>query len=240
MSIKTARKSSAAALAPTVEAHVAAITQLAAQNADAAKAVPTETLVDQALVDAFINAEGAVTESALALFYACAIHPVSVHQFVGRGDAKVRASEFNCAHVVAKSLGVKGTHAIIRKAEGHTGDKRGNVLAALRDAKRLAKELKPRALKADALAKEVGKRADAAAKVAAEKHAERRAEKRAPRTPSLPKSGTMEAFLPVAIAAFLDMEKTMARIELPQNKLAKVKDFTDALAAAREAAEALA
>src|SRR5690349_8447066 len=71
-------------------------------------AAKPEPLVDQATVDAFLNAEANVVETALALFHACCWHRVSPAQFGTRSDAKVRASEFNCARTVAEQAGPGG------------------------------------------------------------------------------------------------------------------------------------
>lgn len=232
------RASSAVALV----AHLPEVEVLApAPDTAPASVGKVETLVDQGVVDAFLNAEGAVTETALALFYACTLHAVSPQQFVGRSDAKVRASEFNVAQHVAKIMGSKGARGVILKASQLPGDKRGNVLAALRATKKIAVELKPSAIKGAALNKEIEKRADVAAKAASSKDAARQAARtpRQPTGPKIPASGSWGAFFPTAMAAMLDIQKTLTTIELPKNKLALAKGFADALAEAIEAAEAL-
>ncbi len=249
--MSTKRLSTAAALvaqlpaAPAVEILApATAAQLAAQAAKTTKT--PETFVDQGTVDAFLNAEGAVADCAIALFYACIAHRVSPTQFVNRSDAKVRASEFNCAHTVAGLIGAKGTRGVILKASNAKGDKRGNVLAALRSAKVTASSLKGSAMKVDAIAKEVAKRADAASAEASAKDAPRQATRqatRAPRVPTgpgVPKAGTVGAYIPTLIAALIDAQVQLAKTEFGPRQGGKVKDLSEALESALDAAKALA
>lgn len=196
-------------------------------------AAKPEPLVDQATVDAFLHAEANVVETAIALFLACCWHRVSPAQFVGRSDAKVRASEFNCARTVAEQAGPGGAkfaQSIIERAAKLAGDRRHNVLAALRSAKATFKEAAPSAIKGAALKAKVAKQATAAADVAKAQRDKKQAEKRATRVPALPKSGTLEAFMPAAMAALMDVQKKFGALAIPKGKLRAAENFTDSLA----------
>ena len=200
---------------------------------DEGKAKP-EVLVDQGLVDAFLSAEANVAESAVALFLACTVHKVSPDQFKGRKDGKVRASEFNSANrCAAAAKSAQAARDIINTACKQPGDKRHNVLAALRKAIAVYAEVKPLALKGAALAKKVAKQVEAAtveaSKADAKRQAKRKAE-RATRTPALPKGGTLEAFMPAALAALVDVQKRFAGLTIPKGKLRAAENFTDSLA----------
>lgn len=226
MSIKTkasAAKSAAAQLANLLPPKPAPLTGPA----------KPEPLVDQATVDAFLHAEANVVDTALALFLACCWHRVSPAQFVGRSDAKVRASEFNCARTVAEQAGPGGAQfaqSIIERAAKLAGDRRHNVLAALRAAKATFKEAAPSAIKGAALKAKVARQATAAADVAKAQRDKKQAEKRATRVPQLPKSGTLEAFMPAAMAALMDVQAKFSKLTMPKGKLRAAENFTDSLA----------
>lgn len=254
MSIK-ARKTSATALvaAPAVKAptdvqtsNVVNMVIPPAPNAhDPKAATKVEVFVSQDVVDAYLNAETAVSETQIALFYACCLHRVSVAQFKGRSDAKVRASEFNCANNVANYLGVKAARALIDQACKRSGDKRAATLAALRAAIKVGKETKASALKGAALQKEIMARVnEAAADQDAKSKAStegRRSGSRATRVPGLPKANSLDGYMPILIAALIDAEKQLAGLDIPPRKLKKVEALAsalnDALACANEVSE---
>lgn len=216
-----ARKSSAAilaVLAPAPNAH------------KETAPVKVETFVDQALVESFLTAEASVSDAAIQLFRACVYHRVTPAQFGERSDAKVRASEFNCAHVVAKALTVKGALAIIDKAAKLPGAVRQNVLAALRNARVTAKQLSGSALKGAALTKEITKRADAASAAASATNDAKKAASRAVRTPAAPKAGTLAELMPTAMLALIDLQKQLGKVNVPARMLRKVEDFSRSLA----------
>src|SRR5690242_11422214 len=195
-------------------------------------AAKPEPLVDQATVDAFLHAEANVVETALALFHACCFHRVSPAQFGNRSDAKVRASEFNCARTVAEQAGPGGAkfaQGIINKAAKLAGDKRHNVLAALRAAKATYKEASPTAVKGAALRAKIAKQATAAADTAQKARETAKQVKRETRVPSLPKSGTLEAFMPAALAALMDVQAKFGKLNIPRGKLKAAENFTDSL-----------
>lgn len=235
-SVRTARVSAAAALVEVLPA---------APNAHTApEAKVTKPAVDQAIVDSYINAEGAVGDAAVALFYACIAGSVTLSQFsaLSTKTAGVRVSEFNTAGKVAKRLGAKATRGIILQASKKAGDKRGNVLAALRNAKKFADELKPSALKGAELVKEVAKRAEVAASNASAKDAARSAARRAPRQPqgpTLPKANSLGAYVPTMLAAFADMQKQLSKVNIPPSMIGKVRDLSAAIEEASTCANAI-
>lgn len=235
-SIRAARTSAAAALVEHLPA---------APNAHTApEPKVSKPVVDQAIVDSYINAEGAVGDAAVALFYACIAGSVTLGQFTALSPktAGVRVSEFNTSGKVAKRLGAKGTRGIILQASKKPGDKRGNVLAALRIAKKTADELKPSALKGAALSKEVTKRAEAAARSASDKDAERSAARRAPRQPqgpAVPKADSLGAYVPTMMAAFAEMQKQLGKLTIPARMLGKVRDLSAAIEEAGNCAAAI-
>lgn len=217
----TARKSSTAALvhlAPAPNAHKPAAPD------------KVETFVDQAIVAAYIAADENVVDAAIQLFRACVHHRVSVAQFGQLAGAKIRASEFNCAHAVAKALGVKGTVAVIDKALKQSGNRRENVLAALRSARVTAKSLSGSALKGAALTREITKRADAAAEKNSATNAAKKAASRATRTPAAPKANTLQALMPTALLALIDLQKQLGKVAVPPRMLGKVADLSRSLA----------
>lgn len=234
----SANKSATAPRAKLAKAKPASVSAAIAnllppQPASVAKptdAKPT-VYVDQGVVDAFLNAEANVVETAIALFYACTVHAVSPEQFKGRSDAKVRASEFNCARKVAElGKSTAAARAIIAKAAAEPGDRRHNVLAALRAAKAAYKEVTPTALKGAALTRKVAAQAAEASKVASIADAKRKADKRATRVPKLPDTGTLAAFMPPALAALVDVQKRFGALSIPRGKLRAAENFADSLA----------
>lgn len=214
---------------------VPAIIPAAPQTAPKAAKAKPETFVDQTVVDAFLSAENGVKESAVALFLACTEHRVSAAQFHGRSDGKVRASEFNSAHTVGLLLGRVKAKQFITKAAEKSGDKRANVLAALRSVKKVAPELKSSALKGAALQAEIAKRADAAST----KSSEAFKASRTPRVPALPKANTVGAYAPIAHAALLDLLNQAGKITAAGGQLRAWKEFTDTLSEAVDMAQAL-
>lgn len=224
---------------PAVVAPVAVIPPApnAHKPADAAK---VETFVDQAVVDRLLNAVDGVATAAVDLFMACVVHRVSAKQFHSftKGTQDKTASQFNCAHYAGLMLGHVAARKMIEKAASQPGDKRDNILAALRTVKVVAKEVKPGALKGAALSKELTKRANAAVSEQAAKQAARNTAKRGARTPTTIKAGTLAAYQPLALAALLDLQAQLAKVDVPPRKLAKVKDFADALTETIEALEA--
>lgn len=237
------KKPSATALTPaTVTAEIVPFAPETAPKAKGPKGGKiTEVFVEQSYVDAFLNAEAGVKESAVNLFSACVAHRVSPNQFKGRSDAKVRASEFNCAHTAGKLLSPKGALKLISDAAARTGDKRANVLAALRRVKEVAPQLKGSALKGAALSKEIRAKADAAAEAASSADASKRAAAKAhrvARTPA-PKANTVAAFVPLLMGALADGLEKMGKIDVPPTMLAKWRDLGDAMSAAVDACGAL-
>lgn len=201
-----------------------------ANQAPDVKAKPAP-LVDQGVVDAFLSAEANVTETAIALFYACTARRVSPEQFKGRSDAKVRASEFNCAWRCAEAAkSVTSARGIIDLAAGKPGDRRANVLKALRKAITIYAEVKPAALKGAALQKRVAKQVEQAAEQASQQHAAKRKQQRETRVPTLPKAGTLDAFMPAACAALMDIQTKVAKLTVPKGKLRAMENFADSLA----------
>jgi hypothetical protein len=211
-----------------------------AKSAPAPKAKP-EVFVDQTFVAALLNAEGGVTEAAINLFVACTEHRVSPAQFVGytAASAKGRASEFNCAKTAALLMGRPAAIKFIQSAANKPGDKRANVLAALRNVKATSAELKGSALKGQALAKEIGKRAEDAAQRAAEAHQTKREAARASRVPTAPKAGTVDHFVPQLLATLIDTRARMAKIEVKPAQLRKWQDLEAALGEATDIADSL-
>lgn len=228
---KPARASAAAAV----------VTKLAPQSPDVAKDVKAkpEPRVDQAAVNAWMNAQGQVGETTLALFLAVAAAKVHPDQFIGRKDAKVRASEFNCAYRLAERIGVTGARKVIADAAKKGTDKRAVILAALREANTAAHELKSSALKGAALKAEISKRVETRSAAQVKKEQARTAQRRTPQAPRLPKADSVNAFQPAALALLLDMQKKCAKINAAPAQLAKWKDFVSALNETVDALDAL-
>lgn len=216
--------------APVVEV-IAAAPETAPKPKGKQGGAKPETFVEQGYVDSFINAESDAKEAAVALFVACTLHRVSPAQFKDRSDAKVRASEFNTAFHAAKLLGRDRAIKAINAAAGKGGDKRANVLAALRNIKSVAPQLKGSALRGAALQKEIAQRADRAAEQAAKDHADRRAAAKQNRVARVPevKSNTVQGFVPVLMAALTDALSKMAKIEVRPSELAKWKELSGCL-----------
>jgi hypothetical protein len=238
------KKPNAAALAPAKPAPVTVI-PFAPETAPKPKGKQggkvTETFIDQYYVDAFLNAENGVKEAAVALFIACTHHRVSPAQFVGRSDAKVRASEFNTAYTARMLMGQTKAAQYITTAAAKPGDKRANVLAALRSVKSASAELKGSALKGAALSKEIAKRADAAAVKAADAHKAKRdsaKQERAARVP-VPKGNSVAAFAPMLLAALTDSLAKMAKVEVKQPQMAKWRELASAMEEAADICAAL-
>jgi hypothetical protein len=181
-------------------------------------------------VDAFLHAEGEAKQAAVALFRACVTRSVASVQFVGRADAKVRASEFNCAYAVGMQFGYDNARRIIDAASEQAGDKRANVLAALRKAKEFGAQLKKAALKGNAMKKAL-ERAGADALEYAEdaQNFVKNSKARGAQLPRIPKSDSVEAFAPIALAALGDMLDTLGKLHLKPRQLERVKTLKDAL-----------
>lgn len=237
--VSTSATAKLRAAAPAVIAPVTVIPP--APNAHKPADVKTpETFVDQSVVDRLLSAVDGVGVAVVDLFMACVVHRVSPKQFhtFTKGTQDKTASQFNCAHYAGLMLGHVAARKLIETAASKPGDKRDNILAALRAVKTVAKEVKPGALKGAALSKEIAKRANVAVAEQAAKQAARNTAKRGARTPTAIKAGTLAAFQPLALAALMDLQKQLAKVNVPTRKLAKVKDFSDALAEAIDALEA--
>jgi len=202
----------------------AAITSIiaAAPNAHSEKApVKVEARVEQGLVDAYLKAEAGVGDAAVALLYACLHAKVHSSQFGNSPSAKVRASEFNTAYKAMRLLTLKGAKAVMDDASKRKGERRSNIIKALREAIAVGSQVKGSALRAADLSKAVAKRiADREAKKAAQTNT------RAPRTP-LPKSNSPEAVVPVMLAAFMDAEKQLGKVEWKPSQTGKAKDLME-------------
>lgn len=219
----------------------ALIETLAPQSPDVAKDVPIagKSYVDQGMVDAWMNAGAALAESTTALFLACIVRQVAPSQFVGRKDAKVRASEFNTAHKAAKLIGSPAARKMIEAAKGKGGDTRANILAAMRTSIAAGKKVTGSALRGAALQKEIAKSADAAMNEAADKQRARLASARLPRAPKAPAPNTLHGYAPIACAALIAIQKDAAKVSDVKSKLGDWKAFNEALAETILLAQAL-
>src|SRR5690349_20918643 len=187
-------KSKPAARKPVRPSAAAVVVEkLAPQAPTVAKATPAkpDPRVDQGTVDAWLNAQGQVGETTLALFLAVAGAKVHPDQFKGRKDAKVRASEFNCAYRLAERIGVKGARQVITRAAAKGTDKRAVILAALREANVAAHELKSSALKGAALKSAITQRVEARSAEQVKKEQSRTAQRRTPQSPKLPRADSV-------------------------------------------------
>lgn len=237
MSIKTARKSATVAL-PTIAAPEVTVIPYAPETAPAEKVA--EIHVQQAVVDAFLYAEGAVRGAAVDLFRACVRHSVAVSQFGARSDAKNRASEFNCAYKVGQMFGFKLAHEMIDDAAERTGDKRRNVLATLRKAKEFGSALKGSALKGAALDKALAKAANDAKAAAADASADFAKKSKGAQLPRIPDAASVEQFAPLALVALADMLEKMGTLTIKPRQRAKMEALAEALNEAVEVAKSLA
>ena len=198
-----------------------------------------EVFVEQVVVDAYLAAESNVGDAAIALFMACTAHRVSPAQFGTDPSAKVRASEFNAAHAVAHMLkSAAAARKVIEDAAKKPGNRRSNVLAALRSARVVGKQLSGSALKGNALASAITKRAEAASSANSAQTAARKAQQRVTRQPAAPKANTLAGYMPIALAALIDMQKQLGKVAVPARMLRKVEDLAEALTAAIDAATA--
>jgi hypothetical protein len=196
--------------------------------------------VDQGVVDAFLNADGEVKQAAVALFRACVTRSVAPAQFLGRSDAKVRASEFNCAFAIGHQFGYDNARRIIDAACEQAGDKRANVLTALRKAKELGKQIKKAALKGAELKKAITRAGEEAIEFAesAENFA-KEAKPRGAQLPRIPKSDSMDAWAPVALAALGDLLKSLGKVDVKPRQLSRVKELSELLKDAVDVLEGL-
>lgn len=237
----TARKSATTILPPAVTPAIKVELLPPAPNtlkeSDSAKPV---LHVDQAIVDAFLNAEGEVRAAAVMLFRACVARSVSPAQFVGRSDAKVRASEFNAAFRIGHLYGHDAARRIIDAAADQVGDKRANVLQALRKAKDLGEQVKRAALKGTALNKALTKAGDDVLAFASnEANYSKITKNRGAQLARIPKSDSMEAFRPVAMAALGDMLKSLGGIKLKAREIERVSALKSALEEAVDVLESM-
>lgn len=243
MSIKTTPRASATVLVPSVPAPVTLV-PYAPETAPKphgkkAGAVP-EQHVEQAVVDAFLTAESGVKEAAVALFIACVSFSVSPAQFGARGDAKIRASEFNAAHHVGQLLGRDVAKEIITQAATHVGDKRANVLAMLRKAREFGKTIKGASLKGAALTKALKKAADDTLKAAKDAaNFEKTTAKRGAQAGRIPKGDSLAAYAPIALAALGDMIEKLGKLNLKPAQLRKAKELGEALTEAADILDAM-
>jgi hypothetical protein len=239
-SIKLTATKPAARKSATVELQKLAPAPIIDVKAKMAKATAKpEVFVDQGVVDSFLAAEQGAGDAAIALFIACTLHRVSPAQFGTRPDAKVRASEFNSATAVADMLkSAAAARAIIDKASKAPGNRRSNVLAALRSARVTGKALSSSALKGNALAKEITKRAETATAANVAQLTAKKAAARKARAPSAPKPDTLAGYMPIALAALIDMQKQLGKLSVPARMLRKVEDLSSALVEAIDAATA--
>lgn len=219
-------------VARDAEAAAKAIAEIIAPKplADARAALETaakkvEPRVDQGLVDAYLSAEAGVGDAAVALYYACLTAKVHASQFGDSPSAKVRASEFNTAYKVARRLGAKGAKSVMDEACKKPGQRRMNIVNALRAALAVGDQLKGSALKANELTKAVRARVE-------QREAEKATTKqtRAPRPATLPKSNSPAAVLPALLASFTDAEKQLSRVEWSGNSVSHGKSIAEALA----------
>lgn len=218
--------------APTAEVFQGVVVEhlpYAPETAPVGVAKP-EIHVDQVIVDAFLHADGELKTAAVALFRACVAHSVSPLQFVGRSDAKVRASEFNCAHRVGMQFGHDNARRIIDAASEQAGDKRANVLSSLRKAKELGKQLRKAALKGAALTKALKSAGDEAVAFAEdEANFARKDKARGAQLPRIPKADSWAAYAPIAMAALGDMMKSLGSINLKPREIAAAKSLGELL-----------
>lgn len=242
MSIKTtprARKS-ATVVVPATPAPVAEILPYAPETAPDGKAKPV-VHVEQHYVDAFIRADGEVKLAAVALFRACVVHSVDRAQFGARGDAKVRASEFNSAYRVGQQFGHETARRIIDAAAEQVGDKRDNVLKSLRKAKEFGEAVKRANLKGSALSKALSKAgADACEFAEDEANFAKTVKNRGAQGVRIPKADSMAAFAPVALAALGDMLKSLGGISLKPREIAKAKELGELLGEAVDVLKSMA
>lgn len=196
------------------------------------ESAPTKPVlhVDQGLVDAFLHAEGEAKIAAVALFRACVVRSVAPVQFVGRSDAKIRASEFNCAFHVGAQFGYDNARRIVDAASEQAGDKRDNVLKALRKAREYGVQLKRTALKGAALNKALKQAGDDAVAFAEDEGNFASSRKnRGAQLPRVPKADTMEAFAPIALAALGDMLKSLGSMRIKARELERVSSLKSAM-----------
>lgn len=238
MATKTPRKS-ATAIAPLPVVLPPAPNAHTHKPAGRADKIP-ETHVAQSYVDAFLDAESNVRGAAVELFRACVEFTVSPAQFGARSDAKVRASEFNSAHKVRMYFGQAVALELINAAAERTGDKRRNVLAALRKAKELGDAVRKTALKGAALSKALSKAAEQAKAAAAEASADfaNEAAKRGAQH-RVGKATDVRTYAPLALAALSDMLDKLGKLDVQPRQLAKVKALGDALTEAADIAKSL-
>jgi hypothetical protein len=231
---KPAARKSATVLAPLSPAPVTVL-PFAPETAPKATGkkggkVP-EIHVEQHFVDAFLSADGNVKAAAVDLFRACVVHSVTPAQFGARSDNAVRASEFNNAHKVAQLLGRAVTLQIIDAAAAHGMDRRANVLHALRKAKDMGKAIRSAQLKGEALKKALAKagRDTLTAAKDAQTFAKKSAPKGAQHRIAIPAADSLEAYVPVAMAALGDMLEKLGKLDIPTKMLRKVEDLRGAL-----------